>query len=177
MNPGARTIQGELYNWLEDYVPTDLLDKCAKALEEVVTENSLEADTQGTDLQSLDSGATTPAGGGAKDEQTETDELDNILEQFQSSTIIIDSQGSVLGPKEDARAFMQSRQDTKAALEAWSRQQTALARLDELEAMQREWYANARGELEERPDPEDDWLGADLYDRIAALRVGLEGRK
>lgn len=53
---------------------------------------------------------------------TDTSELEakieQILEDFQGSTIIIDTQGSVLGPEEDARAFMQSRQDTKIKLTA-----------------------------------------------------------
>jgi hypothetical protein len=39
MEPGTRTIKSELYNWLEDYAPANLLDKCAKAIEEVVAEN------------------------------------------------------------------------------------------------------------------------------------------
>jgi len=43
------------------------------------------------------------------------------------------------------------------------------AELKALVDFQRHWYLRANGELEPKPDPMEDWLGYDLYERIATL--------
>ncbi len=50
------------------------------------------------------------------------------------------------------------------------------ARLDELKAFQKEWYTDGNGVLSEKPDADTDWLGADLYDRIAELSQPSQGK-
>lgn len=45
------------------------------------------------------------------------DWIDEVLNHLQESTIIIDNTGSVLGPKEDARAFQAAKDTAKAAIE------------------------------------------------------------
>lgn len=50
------------------------------------------------------------------------------------------------------------------------------AELNGLKKFQAEWYADRYdGVLEERPNPDDDWLGAGLYDRIKELQQGASG--
>jgi hypothetical protein len=44
------------------------------------------------------------------------DEIDEILNALQESTIVIDCKGSVLGPEEDARAFQAVKDKAKANL-------------------------------------------------------------
>lgn len=43
MDEGTKTVAGEIRNWLEDYAPDDLIEKCASSVESLITKARQEA--------------------------------------------------------------------------------------------------------------------------------------